>query len=78
MPRDIEFNSAFSNVLIYVFRINDEDHKGYLKIGKATIKADRATVPTLVPNCSLMVVMKPPARSNFTFIYSASSYLNSL
>jgi hypothetical protein len=54
MPRDIEFNSAFSNVLIYVFRINDEDHKGYLKIGKATIKADRATVPTLVPNCSLL------------------------
>ena len=52
--RDYEFNSAFSNVLIYVFRINDDAHKGYLKIGKATIKTDRATVPTLVPNCSLL------------------------
>ena len=54
MARDYEFNSAFSNVLIYVFRINDDDHKGYLKIGKATIKTDRATIPTLVPNCSAL------------------------
>lgn len=54
MPNDIEFNSAFSNVLIYVFRINDDAHKDCLKIGKATIKADKATVPMLVPNCSLL------------------------
>ncbi len=54
MPNDIEFNSAFSNVLIYVFRINDDVHKDYLKIGKTTIKADKATVPMLVPNCSLL------------------------
>lgn len=52
--RDYEFNSAFSNVLIYVFRINDDSHKGYLKIGKATIKTDRSTIPTLVPNCSAL------------------------
>lgn len=54
MERDYEFNSAFSNVLIYIFRINDADHRGYLKIGKATIKTDRATIPMLVPNCSAL------------------------
>ena len=52
--RSYEFNSAFSNVLIYVFRINDDAHRGYLKVGKATIKTDKTTVPTLVPNCSML------------------------
>ncbi len=35
MPR---FESAFSYVLIYVFSINDEAHKGCLKVGMTTVK----------------------------------------
>ena len=36
-----EFELTFDYKLIYVFRINDEHHKGYLKIGDATIKTDK-------------------------------------
>lgn len=35
-----KFDSAFSHMLIYVFAIFDEKHKGCLKIGKATIKLE--------------------------------------
>ena len=44
------FQSTFEYKLIYVFRINDEAHKGLLKIGEATCNTDKA--PTdLIPNC---------------------------
>ncbi|MBP5687314.1 MAG: Eco57I restriction-modification methylase domain-containing protein [Muribaculaceae bacterium] len=33
--------SSFKFKLIYVFRINDEEHKGCLKIGEATIESDK-------------------------------------
>ena len=39
--------------LIYIFSINDEAHKGLLKIGEATI-ATTADPTTLVPNCSAL------------------------
>lgn len=32
------FESCFSYKLIYVFEINDEAHKGLIKIGEAMIK----------------------------------------
>lgn len=35
-----KFDSAFSYMLIYVFAIFDEKHKGCLKIGKSTIKLE--------------------------------------
>lgn len=35
-----KFDSAFSYVLIYVFAIYDNKHKGCLKVGKATLKLD--------------------------------------
>ena len=34
------FKSTFSYKLIYIFRINDKEHKGVLKIGDATIHTD--------------------------------------
>ena len=38
---ELKFQSAFEYKLIYVFRINDSLHNGYLKIGEATIKTDK-------------------------------------
>ncbi len=35
-----EFKSTFEYKLIYVFRINDEEHKNLLKIGDATVHSD--------------------------------------
>lgn len=45
-----EFKSTFSYKLIYVFRINDEAHKGLLKVGETTIASDK-TPDELLPNC---------------------------
>lgn len=44
------FQSTFEYKLIYVFRINDEAHKGLLKIGEATCNTDK-TPTDLIPNC---------------------------
>lgn len=44
------YKSTFEHKLIYVFRINDENHKGLLKIGDATIHTDKPT-SSLFPNC---------------------------
>lgn len=45
-----QFKSTFDYKLIYVFRINDENHEGLLKIGDATVHADKP-LSELVPNC---------------------------
>lgn len=37
----INFENTFEYKLIYIFRINDETHKGYLKIGDATIHTNK-------------------------------------
>ena len=47
---DSKFQSSFEYKLIYVFRINDEVHKGFLKIGDATVKTDK-NYAELSPNC---------------------------
>ncbi len=44
-----EFKSTFEYKLIYVFRINDEAHKGLLKIGDATVHTNK-TAEELFPN----------------------------
>ena len=44
------FDSTFDYKLIYIFRINDETHKGYLKIGDATIHTNKKYTD-LQPNC---------------------------
>lgn len=46
----IQFGSTFKRKLIYVFRINDEAHKGYLKIGDATLESEKPN-DQLIPNC---------------------------
>jgi superfamily II DNA or RNA helicase len=35
------FNRSFEYKLIYIFRINDDSHKGFLKIGDATVKTEK-------------------------------------
>ena len=44
------FTSTFTYTLIYVFGINDKEHKGLLKIGEATLRSDK-TPDLLFPNC---------------------------
>ena len=41
MPSPISISSTFDYKLIYVFRINDDSHRGCLKVGDATIKTDK-------------------------------------
>lgn len=38
---ELKFQSSFEYKLIYIFRINDESHRGFLKIGDATIKTGK-------------------------------------
>ena len=45
-----KFENTFRFKLIYVFRINDDTHKGLLKIGETTIDTDLA-FSSLYPNC---------------------------
>ena len=45
-----KFEPAFSYKLIYIFRINDRDHLGKLKIGEATIHTSK-NKEYLKPNC---------------------------
>lgn len=44
------FKSTFEYKLIYVFRINDDVHKGLLKIGDATVHTNKSEAD-LFPNC---------------------------
>lgn len=41
---------TFESKLIYIFRINDNEHNGTLKIGEATVKTN-IDINKLVPNC---------------------------
>ena len=47
------FESTFGYKLIYVFRINDNDHKGIVKIGDATIHYEN-NVDELKDNCDIL------------------------
>ena len=38
---DVLFYPAFSYKLIYIFRINDQEHEGKLKIGEATVHTEK-------------------------------------
>lgn len=44
-----DFKNAFEYKVIYVFSIDDEEHKGLVKIGDATVKTE-ATIDVLSPN----------------------------
>lgn len=45
-----KFDNTFEFKLIYIFRINDDAHRGCLKIGDATIKTNKKP-EELAPNC---------------------------
>lgn len=45
----MKYQSSLKAKLIYVFRMNDNAHKGCLKIGEATL--DKFTSLDLKPNC---------------------------
>ncbi|MEA5002265.1 MAG: Eco57I restriction-modification methylase domain-containing protein [Christensenella sp.] len=45
-----QFKSAFDFKVIYAFTIHDEEHKGLIKIGDATLHTD-VTMDNLPPNC---------------------------
>ena len=47
------FGTSFEYKLIYVFAINDEAHKGLLKIGDTTIQSE-ASIDALFPNCKAL------------------------
>ena len=49
----INFEKTFKMKLIYVFRINDETHKGLLKVGDATVSKDLSE-EELSPNSSVL------------------------
>ena len=47
---DTTFKSAFEYKVVYVFTINDQAHKGLVKIGDATLHTD-TSIDQLAPNC---------------------------
>ena len=47
----MEFNNTFSYKLIYIFCINDENHKGLLKIGDTSVDTDTVN---LEPTCNIL------------------------
>ena len=47
---DVQFKEAFNYKVIYAFEIQDEKHKGLIKIGDATLKTT-SSIDNLNPNC---------------------------
>ena len=58
MEEKIFFEKTFQRKIIYVFRINDEAHKGLLKIGDATIKTNTPSEKLIYPNSELNTYAK--------------------
>lgn len=64
MPR---FESAFSYVLIYVFSINDEAHKGCLKVGMTTVKLTPDTLSDAMrPNSKVLNIAAKKRIDSYT------------
>ena len=59
------FLTTFEYKLIYIFRINDEAHKGLLKIGEATCNTDKQP-EDLVPNCNALNVAAKKRINQYT------------
>ena len=59
------FLTAFEYKLIYIFRINDEAHKGLLKIGEATCNTDKHS-DDLGPNCNVLNVAAKKRINQYT------------
>ncbi len=61
----IKYNNPFSYKLIYIFRINDGEHKDLLKIGEATVNYD-GDVDKLTPSCKELTSAANRRISNYT------------
>ena len=48
------FKQTFESKLIYVFRINDDNHKGVLKVGETTVNTNVLEYFSLEPNCKIL------------------------
>lgn len=59
------FEKTFQRKLIYIFRINDEAHKGLLKVGDATIKSNLSS-NELLPSCSELNKAAKQRINNYT------------
>ena len=66
-----QFTSTFTYTLIYVFGINDKEHKGLLKIGEATLRSDK-TPDLLFPNCRDLNVAAKKRIDSYTRTQGAS------
>lgn len=60
-----KFENTFRYKLIYVFRINDEAHKGLLKIGEATCNTEKSP-EELVPGCNTLNVAAKERINQYT------------
>ena len=60
-----KFENTFRYKLIYVFRINDEAHKGLLKIGEATCNTEKSP-EELVPCCNTLNVAAKERINQYT------------
>lgn len=59
------FKSTFEYKLIYVFRINDDAHKGLLKIGDATVYTNKSATE-FFPNCKELNVAAKARIDSYT------------
>ena len=60
-----KFENTFRYKLIYVFRINDEAHKGLLKIGEATCNTEKSP-EELAPGCNTLNVAAKERINQYT------------
>ncbi len=60
-----KFTATFKYKLIYIFRINDESHKGFLKIGEATVHTNKDKYE-LKPNCEELIQSAHNRISSYT------------
>ncbi len=59
------YSNPFSFKLIYVFRINDEEHRDFLKVGDATIRYD-GNIEDLKPSCNALTAAANRRISSYT------------
>lgn len=59
------FESSFSYKLIYIFRINDQEHAGKLKIGEATVHTQNDK-SSLSPNCEELMLSARKRINDYT------------
>lgn len=62
---DKSFEEPFEYKLIYVFEINDDTHKGLLKIGDTTLHT-KENIDTLAPNCKTLNLLAKKRIDQYT------------